>query len=98
MRRGIMLPVREYAMHHDDEIAQVIFVLLQSRAEHATICPSEVARVLEPVHWRPLMPQIRAVAAALAGAGRVELRQRGKVIAPFSKIRGPLRIALRRPA
>lgn len=83
------------AMHHDDEIAETIFTLLQSRAEHATICPSEVARVLEPVHWRPLMPRIRAVAETLAGAGRVELRQRGEVVAPFSEIRGPLRIGRR---
>lgn len=81
-------------MHTDDEIAEVMFTLLRSRAEHATICPSEVARALEPVHWRPLMPRIRAAAKTLAGAGRVELRQRGKVIAPFSTIRGPLRIAL----
>jgi hypothetical protein len=93
-----MLASRRHAMHHDDEIAETIFTLLQSRGEHATICPSEVARFLEPVHWRPLMPQIRAVAATLAGAGRVELRQRGKVMAPFSKIRGPLRIARGRRA
>lgn len=85
-------------MHHDAEIAETIFKLLQSRAEHATICPSEVARALEPVDWRPLMPQIRAVAETLAGARRVELRQGGAVIAPFSRIRGPLRIALGRHA
>jgi len=80
-------------MHDDDEITEAIFTLLRSRSEHATICPSEVARALEAVHWRPLMPRIRAVAATLAGAGRVELRQRGRAIAPFSEIRGPLRIA-----
>lgn len=85
-------------MHHDDEIAEVMFTLLHSRAGHATICPSEVARALEPVHWRPLMPQIRAVATTLAGAGRVELRQRGKAVAPSGPIRGPLRIALGRSA
>lgn len=85
-------------MHHDDKIAEVIFTLLQARAEHATICPSEVARALEPVHWRPLMPRIRAVANTLAGAGRVELRQRGRVIAPSGEIRGPLRIARGRRA
>lgn len=85
-------------MHYDDEIARVMFTLLQSRAEDATICPSEVARALEPEHWRPLMPRIRAVAATLAGAGRVELRQRGEVIAPSSTIRGPLRIGRGRRA
>ena len=40
------------------------------------------------------MAQVRDVAMTLAAAGEVELRQRGSVIAPFSEIRGPLRIAL----
>ena len=71
-----------------------MFALLQSRAEGATICPSEVARALEPVGWRPLMPRIRDVAMALAAAGELELRQRGQVVAPFGEIRGPVRIAL----
>jgi hypothetical protein len=81
-------------MRRDDRIADTMIALLRSRAERATVCPSEVARALEPVDWRPLMPRIRAVAATLAAAGEVELRQRGTVIAPFSEIRGPLRIAL----
>ncbi len=68
--------------------------LLRSRADGATICPSEVARALEPVCWRPLMPRVRDVAMTLAAAGEVELRQRGRVVKPFSEIRGPVRIAL----
>lgn len=81
-------------MHHDDRIADTMLALLRARAVHATICPSEVARALEPARWRPLMPRVRDVAAALAAAGEVELRQRGQVVAPFGEIRGPLRIAL----
>ena len=69
-----------------------MLTLLQSRAAGATICPSEVARALEPVHWRPLMPRVRDVAMTLAAAGEVELRQRGRVVRPFSEIRGPVRI------
>ena len=85
-------------MRYDDRIADTMLALLQSRAEHATLCPSEVARALEPVNWRPLMPRVRTVAATLAAAGMVELRQKGLAIVPFSEIRGPLRIALARPA
>lgn len=80
-------------MRTADAIARTMLALLQSRADGATICPSEVARALEPVHWRPLMPRVRDVAMTLAAAGEVELRQRGVVVAPFSEIRGALRIA-----
>lgn len=81
-------------MRHADRIASTMLTLLRTRAEDATICPSEVARAIEPANWRPLMPQVRDVAMTLAAAGEVELRQRGRRIAPFSEIRGPLRIAL----
>lgn len=76
----------------DQRIAEVVLALLQARAPDATICPSEVARALAPDAWRPLMPQVREVARALAAAGEVELRQRGQMIAPFAEIRGPMRI------
>ena len=79
-------------MSHDERIADTILELLEQRAAHATICPSEVARQLEPSRWRPLMPRVRDVAATMAAAGEVELRQRGEVISPFDQVRGPLRI------
>lgn len=81
-------------MIHDERIATTIVGLLEARAEGATICPSEVARAIAPVRWRPLMPRVRDVAAAMAAAGEVELRQRGEAISPFEPVRGPLRIAL----
>lgn len=81
-------------MSLDDRIATTILDLLAARAAGATICPSEVARVLAPSRWRPLMPRVRDVAATMAAAGEVELRQRGEVVSPFERVRGPLRIAL----
>lgn len=81
-------------MHDDERIAEIMLGLLHARALRATICPSEVARALEPARWRPLMTQVRDVAATLAAAGEVQLRQRGQIVAPFSEIRGPLRISL----
>ena len=83
-------------MREGDRIAQAILALLRERADGATICPSEVARSLEPSRWRPLMPRVRDAAAMLAASGEVELRQRGKVVEPFSEIRGPIRIGSRR--
>ena len=83
-------------VHGPERIASIILSLLQTRADTATICPSEVARQLEPVSWRPLMPEVRRVATIMAAAGEVELRQRGVVVSPFTEIRGPLRISLAR--
>ena len=84
-------------MRRDDRIADTILSLLAARAAGATICPSEVARAIAPSGWRPLMPRVRDVAATMAVAGEVELRQRGRVVPPLDPVRGPLRIA-RAPA
>jgi hypothetical protein len=66
--------------------------LLEARQPPATICPSEVARALAPEHWRPLMPQVRAVALAMAAKGEVVIRQGGHAIAPEDPLRGPIRL------
>lgn len=83
-------------VHRPERIAGIIFALLRARAHTATICPSEVARQLEPVRWRPLMPEVRRVATIMAAAGEVELRQKGVLVSPFTESRGPVRIALAR--
>ncbi len=46
----------------EQDIRHVIEGLLESRLPSATICPSEAARALAPQAWRPLMPEVRAVA------------------------------------
>ena len=78
-----------------DAIASMIAQLLSARAADASICPSEVARALAPDHWRALMPQIRAVAAELAGAGSLRITQRNEEITPATLLagqtRGPIR-------
>jgi hypothetical protein len=80
-------------MHDADRIAATIFALLDTRAPGATICPSEVARAIARSGWRPLMPAVRDVARRLARDGRLELRQRGVVIAPDADVKGPIRLA-----
>jgi hypothetical protein len=78
----------------DDTLTDAILARLDARAPEATICPSEVARAVAPEGWRALMPRIRAVARALARAGLIEIRQRGRPIEPTSgEWRGPVRLA-----
>lgn len=76
-------------------IEKAIFELLDAREPGKTICPSEVARTLAPDDWRPLMPQVRAVAVALAGKDGLDILQKGQVIAHDSEIRGPIRLGRR---
>ena len=57
-----------------------------------TICPSDAARVAGGEPWRDLMPEARSAARALAGAGAVELLQKGNAIDPARDWTGPIRI------
>ena len=68
-----------------------ILALLAERAEGATICPSEVARALDPGDWRPLMPVVRDAAASLVASGDVEVTQGGEVV-DLESARGPIRL------
>lgn len=72
-------------------IRKTLIELAGERAEGATFCPSEVARRLSE-HWRPLMPQIREVAADLVREGRLICTQRGKPTNPRDA-KGPIRLA-----
>jgi hypothetical protein len=72
---------------------EAILGLLAERREGATICPSEAARRLSPEDWRPRMAEIHEAARRLAGAGRIEMRRKGRPVAPGAA-RGPVRLAL----
>ncbi len=76
----------------DQQIRDAITGLLKNRQPPATICPSEAARALAPDDWRPLMPQVRAVAIDMAESGVLHIRQRGKTVKPDEPIRGPIRL------
>lgn len=72
--------------------------LLGQRAGGATICPSDVARSVEPDDeeaWRALMEPVRRAARRLVASGDVEILQRGSVVDP-STAKGPIRIRRRR--
>lgn len=68
--------------------------LVKMRGPGKTICPSEVARTLEPSNWRSLMPQVRAVGIALVNAGQIVVTQKGQVVDP-SVVKGPIRYRLK---
>jgi hypothetical protein len=76
----------------DERVCSAIEGLLAERSPTSTICPSEVARALSPLAWRHLMPQVRTVAFALAHEGKLEVRQRGRTVAPGEALRGPIRL------
>jgi hypothetical protein len=83
----------------DDEIEKAILKLLQARPHGATICPSEVVRVLQPREsdgsWQVLMKAIRRAARRLAVRRQVAWLQGGRPVDP-SKARGPVRLKLTR--
>lgn len=65
--------------------------LLYTRAPDATICPSEVARVLGAGQedWRGMMPAVHAAFDRLVTDGRVRLSWKGQ---PLAARTGPYRI------
>ena len=76
----------------DKDIRHAIESLLESRQLSATICPSEAARALNPKEWRPLMPQVRAVAVTMARDRALVISQAGHAVDPDGPLRGPIRL------
>lgn len=76
-----------------DTLAAAIRELLAARS--GSICPSEAARAVGGPDWRQLMEPARQAARGLARAGEVEITQRGEVLDPDGKWRGPVRIRRR---
>lgn len=56
--------------------------MLARRGPGKTLCPSEVARALDPADWRLRMDDVHAAALGLARQGRVALTRRGTVLDP----------------
>jgi hypothetical protein len=74
----------------DARIAEVLMDLAQRRRTGASFCPSEAARALSG-DWRPLMPEVRRVAATLP----LVATQQGRPVDPV-RARGPIRLSLAR--
>jgi Protein of unknown function (DUF3253) len=89
--RAISQAVSQAVSH---EIAQEIVRQLSRRAAASSICPSEVARALrsDEAAWRALMPQVRTVAAAMRGAGRLRITRGGIDVPDDALHRGAIRL------
>lgn len=74
----------------DEEIAAVLTLIALERGRGKSFCPSEAARRLA-ADWRPLMPQVRAVAA---GLDALRATQNGLPVDPLAA-KGPIRLVLK---
>lgn len=73
-----------------DRMRAAILDLVLQRGRGKSLCPSEVAKALSP-DWRPLMPEVRRVAADIA---EIVATQNGVEVDPRTA-RGPIRLRLR---
>jgi hypothetical protein len=71
----------------DADIAAALMRMAKDRGAGKSFCPSDVARALAE-DWRPLMPEVRRVAATLP----LVATQAGTVVNPVTA-RGPIRLA-----
>ncbi|MBV9495924.1 MAG: DUF3253 domain-containing protein [Acidobacteria bacterium] len=69
---------------------EALLAMLDERT--SSVCPSEVARRMEPDGWRAHMEAVRDAARRLAHRGLVTITQRGKPLDPDEECRGPIRI------
>jgi hypothetical protein len=86
-------------MTSPDAITAEILRQTAARGTDKSICPSEVAKALEPQEdaWRRLMGPVRAAAIRLARAGQVEVLRKGKPVSPEAEIRGVIRLRAASP-
>jgi hypothetical protein len=73
-------------------IRAAITDLALQRGRGASFCPSEAARALA-ADWRPLMPAVRRVAAAMQAEGLIRATQKGRSVDPATA-KGPIRLTL----
>ena len=77
------------------DIEATILALTAQRGPVKSICPSEVARALQP-DWQPLLGEVRRAACRLAAAGQIDILRKGHVVAPAS-IKGVIRLRAAQP-
>ena len=80
-----------------NEMTDTMLFLISERGVGKTICPSEVARHLDPENWRDLMDAVRNAAIELAHQNRLQIMQKVTVVNP-DNFRGPIRLGLPEPS
>ena len=76
-----------------ERIEQMILDLVTGSGPGRSICPSEVARALDP-EWRRLMTPVRDASVRLAKAGRIDILRKGKPVEP-ADVKGVIRLRQR---
>ena len=76
-----------------DPIEAAIFSKLADRDPGKSICPSEVARELQPEQWQRMMPRVRSTAVGLMRQGRLTITKKGKAVDP-NAFKGVIRLRL----
>lgn len=77
-----------------ERIETAILALTAERGTDKSICPSEVARLIEPDAWQTQMTAVRRAAVRLAGVGRIEILRKGKPVDPAA-VKGVIRLRIR---
>jgi hypothetical protein len=73
-----------------------ILALACHRGPDSSICPSDAARALGGADWRELSEESRRIAFELACDGIAsQVTQRGDVVDPPERARGPIRIRIK---
>ncbi len=80
-------------MDEPHRIEAAILRLAEARGPDRSICPSEVARDLEP-DWQRLMTAVRRAAVRLAQAGRIDILRKGRAVPPDG-VKGVIRLRIR---
>ena len=76
----------------DAAIGAALLALAEARGPGRSFCPSEAARAVSD-DWRPLMPDMRRLAAALQTQGLLVATQKGRPVLA-DRASGPIRLAL----
>ncbi|GAA4199931.1 DUF3253 domain-containing protein [Pedobacter jeongneungensis] len=80
-------------MDQQPDIKATILEMAMLRGHEKSTCPSEIARLLFPGHWRAHMSAVREEAIALQKQGLVLITQKGEPV-DIKKIKGPIRIKI----
>ena len=89
---GAMNPDLRHAITRIDA---EILSQVAARGPDKTICPSEVARALDP-EWQKLSSAVRRAAIRLAEAGQIDILRKGKRVEPAG-VKGVIRLRIAAP-
>lgn len=80
-------------MNDSRKLETEILRLTTARGPEKSICPSEVARAMQP-DWQSLLTAVRRAAIRLSQEGRIDILRKGKPVPP-EEVRGVIRLRIR---